>query len=409
MWHPWKGLGGLRREVWILFATMLVNRTGTMVLPFMVLYLTRDLAFGPIEAGLVVSAYGVAALAAAPLSGWMCDRTDPLRIMRWSLLLSGLCLLAFPLARTHRAVFAATLVWSLVAEMFRPANMALLAAFSTPDQRKAAYALNRMAINLGMSVGPALGGFLAEVSFLWLFVVNGSACLISGLVLTAGTRWAAGHEGKPEAMEPVIAEGMRGKTGGALSDWPFILFLVALVPVLLVFFQLTSTLPLDVTGRLGLPESTFGLLFTVNTLIIVALEIPLNLAMAKWSHRWTMVTGCALVAAGFGATGFATGFWSAAATVVVWTFGEMVLFPGSAAFVAEAAPPQRRGQYMGLYTMAFSLAFAAGPALGTLVYGKAGPHALWGGAAALGALSAALMAWAMVGANTRISGGAAPG
>ena len=120
--------------------------------------------------------------------------------------------------------------------------------------------------------------------------------------------------------------------------------------------------------------------------------MPLNLKMAAWPHGRALALGAFLIGAGFGSMAFATGFRSVALTVVIWTFGEMILLPTSSAYAAEIAPAERRGSYMGLYTMSFSVAFAIGPWLGTLTLDRHGPAVLWGAAFLLGCLSAAMMA-----------------
>ena len=139
-------------------------------------------------------------------------------------------------------------------------------------------------------------------------------------------------------------------------------------------------------------ESAFGLLFTVNTVLVILIEVPLNTLMAHWSHRRAMALGALLFGAGFGAMVFASGFLTVAATVVVWTFGEMILLPASGAYVADIAPVERRGEYMGLYTMSFAVALAVGPGLGAGAFDRFGAASVWGGAFVLGCVSAAMMA-----------------
>lgn len=163
------------------------------------------------------------------------------------------------------------------------------------------------------------------------------------------------------------------------------------MPVTLVFFQHLSAMSLWIVRDHHLPESTFGLLFSVNTLLIVLLEVPLNAATAHWPHRRTLVLGALLSGAGFGAMAFASSVWAFAATVVVWTFGEMFFFPSSAAYVADVSTSERRGEYSGLFAMSFSLAFSIGPWAGTLVLERFGGHMLWGGTFVLGLLAAAML------------------
>ncbi|MGH9364436.1 MAG: MDR family MFS transporter [Thermoanaerobaculia bacterium] len=384
MLEHWKDLRHMPRGMWVLFATTLTNRAGSMVLVFLVLYLTRSLGFSAGRAAFVLLVYGVGAIVAAPLSGLLSDRIGPVRLMRASLFLSGAMLFAYPFAKSYAAVLAVTVVLSAVTEAFRPASMALIADLVSPAQRKAAFALYRLAINLGMSVGPALGGFLATRSFRYLFLVDGGTSLMAGVVLIASASSYVPHA--------------RAADGEARFVWPrahldgrFVFFLAAMLPVMLIFFQHLSAMSLWVVRDHGLPESTYGLLFSINTLLIVCLEVPLNAATAHWPHRRTLVLGALLSGAGFGAMAFASGVWSFAATVVVWTFGEMFVLPGSAAYLADVATPERRGEYSGLFTMSFSLAFAVGPWAGTLVLDRFGGRVLWVGTFLLGLLAAAMM------------------
>ena len=165
-----------------------------------------------------------------------------------------------------------------------------------------------------------------------------------------------------------------------------------MLPVCVVFFQHISSMPLFVVRDLGFSPRTFGLLFSLNCLLIVILEVPLNAATAHWPHRRTLALGALLSGAGFGGMAFARDFGSLVATVVVWTFGEMLFFPASAAYATDIAPDARRGEYSGLYTMMFSVAFAIGPWAGTVVLERVGARVLWGLTFVLGAIAAAMFA-----------------
>src|SRR5262249_53870627 len=181
-WNPWRGLRGLPREVWVLSLATLINKAGSMVLAFLALYLTRQLGFSVGTAANVLFLYGAGALGAAPVSGILSAKPGRIRIMRGSLLLSGLVMLVFPLAKSLALVIALTLTMSVLGEAFRPANLTIFGDLVRPDQRKAGFALNRLAINLGMSVGPAVGGFRPASSLAWRFLVHGRTALPAGAV-----------------------------------------------------------------------------------------------------------------------------------------------------------------------------------------------------------------------------------
>ncbi len=398
--NPWASLRGLRREIWILCTATLINRAGTMVLPFLVLYLTVHMGFSATRASLALSVYGVGSLISGPFAGLFCDRFGSLRVMKVALFWSGLLMLPLPLIKPYWAILAVIFAWSVIAEAFRPANLASLSDFARTDQRRAAFALNRLSINLGMSIGPAAGGLLAAISFPALFGVNGVTTLLSATVLALYLR---SSRALPEPGEE--AENSRPESGTrAIRNPRFIYFLAAFFPAAVVFFQLMSTMPLFLVRGLGLHESAFGLLLTVNTGIIILVEVPLNAAMGAWRHGRALALGALLVGAGFGAMVFARGFWSTAATVVVWTFGEMILLPSSAAFVADLSPEGRRGEYMGFYQAVFSLSLISGPWLGTKVLEAWGGEALWTMAFMAGALSAILLWSAETGMKPTSSG-----
>jgi MFS family permease len=403
--NPWRGLRQLPREIWILFAATLVNRCGTMVLPFLVLYLTRELNISASHAALALTVYGIAALLTMPVSGWLTDRFGSLFVMRGSLLLSGFMLFLFPLAHHFAAILGITFAFAILNESVRPPSLALVSELVEPQQRKQAFALSRLAVNLGMSVGPAIGGILALYSFRILFFTDGVTSILAALVLmfawpaTLRTNASEPKWDDPEDLgREIEAEGPSLLAAShpvadlrAFRNRRMLYFLAALIPTQLVFFQLTSTVPLFLVHYLRLPESIYGTVFTLNTLMIVVLELPLNNAMAQWSHRRTLTLGAFLYAIGFGSFALARGPIGIFAAVVVWTFGEMILMPGSAAYAAEIAPAGRRGEYMGLYTMSFSFAFSLGPWLGAMLLERHGPQALWGIALVSGCVSTLLM------------------
>ncbi|MDL2716762.1 MAG: MFS transporter [Acidobacteriota bacterium] len=381
--NPWRGLSGLPRALWVLAAATLVNRSGTMFLPFLILYLTKDMGVTPSAAGGVLALFGFGALVASPFAGRLADRFGPVRMMRGSLVISGFLLLLVPLARSLPSIAILTLLLALAGEAFRPASMSVISHLTAPDQRKAAFALQRLAINLGMSVGPALGGFLAAVSWPALFLVDGATSLLAAVTLVLlFPKGVSFPSARPADVPGPRREGVR--------DPALVFFLVALVPVAIVFFQHESSMAVYIVRDLGMAVWTFGLLHTVNTLLIVFLEVPLNLATAHWPHRRALALGSILVAAGFGALAFARSLPAVVLTIVVWTFGEMILLPAMSSWVADAAPSEKRGAYMGLYTMAFNLALVVGSPLGTALLEHGGGRTLWLTMLALGLLSAAL-------------------
>lgn len=382
-------IGRLRRlpsDVWIVFVTTLLNRVGTMALPFLALYLAEHLRYSTEIAGLAITAYAFGGLVVAPVAGRLADRWGGFRVMRASLLVSGLLLFLMPLAKTALVVFPLIGLWGMAAEAIRPASLAALTGLADPEQRKIAIALNRLAINLGMSIGPAVGGLIAAASFPLLFIVDGATSIGASLWLT----FVLMRPGFSEA--PAIPR--RRETPGIGRDRRTLIFLCATLLTYMVFLQTNAALPLFMVQDLRMPVTYFGAVFVLNTLLIICLEIPLNLLTIRWPHRASLSLGTALIAVGLGVLAGVTTKVGVAVSVVIWTFGEMIFLPSAAAHIASEAPDGRRGQYLGAYSMTFSVAMMVGPWAGAVMLGRFGATTLWLTMLACGLVAAWTM-WAV--------------
>jgi MFS family permease len=384
--NPWKGLKGLPHDMWALFFTSLINRSGTMVIPFLALYLTQKIGVSPAEAGMALLVYGAAAFIAAPLTGKLSDKLGALKVMKFALFGSGIIFFLYSFITDYYWILAASFILAAVNEAFRPANLSLITEIVAPPQRRMAFALNRLAINAGMSIGPVIGGFLTLIDYHYLFYANAVASIIAGIYFTS-INWSslAGTE-KEKAPEDFVKIKF-----AILSDKAFLFFLFAIVPANLVFFQHLGALPLYIVDDLGYTTAAFGLFSAINTVLIIIVEVPLNNWMNDTPYRKSLIIGALLAGIGFGGFAISTTVVPLVIAIVVFTFGEMIFFPITAAYTSEIAPADRRGEYMGYYQMTFSFAFSAGPWLGTVVYQNYGSVILWSGALIFGLITAVLM------------------
>jgi MFS family permease len=405
--NVFRQLGDLPRSIRVLFVATLVNRAGTMVLPYLSLYIAVGLGAGGEAAGTVLSAYGVGAIVAPVTAGRLADRFGPLAVMRGSLIGSGAILLCYPLAPHNlSALLALTFALSFVGEGFRPASLAVIADTVPPTQRKAAFAVQRFAINLGMSIGPAVGGLLATASFSALFYIDGATSIAAGALLAAAPwsdadRGAARQRQGAAPAEPLSAEAASAVSTPHTRDlWStsarpartFARFLAGAFLLALVFFQFESSLPLFMVREVHATEAMYGMLIAFNAIIIIFAEIPLNLKMSAWPHARSMALGTGFCAVGFGMLALGKNLPLVVASVPLWTLGEMIVVPATSAFVSDVAPPGRTGSYMGLYTTAFGLGFALGPFIGIYALEHFGSAVLWTGVFLVGAVAAALFA-----------------
>jgi MFS family permease len=258
--------------------------------------------------------------------------------------------------------------------------MSLISSETDSGQRKIAFTLNRLAVNLGMSIGPVVGGFLSTISFHLLFYVDGITSIFAVLFLV----FSHFHERRPvmengkSKTENIIEETELIHHGrNVLHDKRFLLFVLSLLPVTMVFFQHMGSLPIYLIRDLGFKETFYGVMMSVNTGLIILVEVPLNNAMSDWDDKKSIASGAVLCAIGFGLMAYCTTSSLIILTVIIWTFGEMIFFPSTASYVSKISPAKQSGEYMGYFQMTFSFSLMLGPWLGNEVLDNFGPIVLW--------------------------------
>lgn len=367
---------GLPRRVWLLSLVSLINRSGSMVLFFLTLYLTGQLGFSAARAAYMISIYGLGALAGSLLGGRLSDRIGANKVQLYSLLLNGLGFILLSFIHNPLVLAPALFLTASIGEAFRPASITAITAACPPDKRARGIALNRLAINLGVTLGPAVGGFLAAVNYKLLFWIDGLTCMLAALFL-----W--NFLGAEQAPAQRYTRRNDQKAASVLHDHIFLGLLFLLLIIGLTFMQFFSTWPLYLKSSFGLQEKHIGLLVSLNTLLIVLVEMPLVHKLEKKNIFSVILRGCLFIFAGFAILPLGQGFYYAAFTVVLWTIGEMLVYPLAGGFIANRARDENRGSYMGLLSFTFSLGFVLGPTLGGWVYQYLGPQTLWYGAGLL--------------------------
>jgi MFS family permease len=375
-----QNLRAMPREAWFLFAGAFVNRLGTFVLPFIVLYLTRE-GFTVPQAGGAIAAYGVGGLLAQGVGGIVADRLGRRNTIGAAMLLAAAFTLLLWQAHALIVIYALMVGLALCAEMHRPATGALIADLLPAERRVTAFTLYRLAVNTGWAAGLALGGFLAVRAFSLLFVGDALTSATFGVLaliaLPHGVRTSRHEERHLATARRSIA-----------SDRGFLLFLGGALLIAIVYSQNVSTLPLHVT-EFGHAPSTYGLLQSLNGVLIVLFELPLTAWTQHRSRLRVVALGGLLIGAAFCALTIAESVPALVAVIVVWTIGEMLESPVASAFVADRAPEHARGRYQAAYGSMFGIAWIVGPLLGTGAYALR-PELVWIGCGVLGVLGAGL-------------------
>lgn len=366
---PYKGLS---REVWFMALTMLINRAGAMVIPFLSLYLTNFLGFSAGQVGWVLSCYGFGSLAGVFLGGKLADKVGYYKVMYFSLLATGLVFFTIQFITEFHTLCFGIFTLTLVADTFRPSVWVALDDYSLPENRTRSVTLIRLAINLGFSAGPAVGGLLIMfLSYRSLFWVDGITCLIAGLIIIVFLKQKSRVKNKSERKQAVNAS--------PYKDANYLIFWLAMFFIGFTFMQFFSTLPLYYSQILKLEEGEIGLLLAMNGLLIFALEMPFVNALekSKLDSLKIVIGGTVLLVLSFLVLNIGTWVGWAIIGVVLITFGEMFGFPFSNSYALDRSKRGNQGSYMAMYSMSFSMAHILGPNVGMQFSARFGFESTW--------------------------------
>jgi predicted MFS family arabinose efflux permease len=363
---------GLSNEVWFLALTTLVNRAGAMVIPFLSLYLTRYLGFSMGQVGWIMTCYGVGSVIGVYFGGKLSDRVGYYKVMLVSLITTGLVFIGLQYVESFYGFCLGIFLLTLVADLFRPAIWVALDDYSETDNRTRSVTLIRLAINLGFSLGPALGGLIITyVSYKGLFWVDGISCLVAALIIFRYLNQKSPVASKEEKETRIAVSPYR--------DRQYMVFWLAMFLVGFTFMQYFSTIPLYYNQILGLSEDGIGLMLAMNGFLIFLLEMPIvhSLENGRLEDLKIVIAGTFLLLLSFVVLNLAPWIGMAILGLVLMTFGEMLGFPFSNSYALDRSRKGNQGAYMAMYSMSFSFAHILGPNTGLQFSEKYGFEATW--------------------------------
>lgn len=370
----------LPRPFWVLVGATFVNRFGVFVVPFLALFITRN-GNTATQAGYAVAAYSLGGFIAAGIGGWMADRLGRNVTMAVSALAGAVCMIAMSQAVDWRALAALAFLTGAINEAGSPASAALVQDIVPPEHRVIAYAVQRFAVNLAWSLGPATAGFLAEYSFFWLFVVDAASSAFFGIVawlfLPRGRRTAREHAGWGLAWQSIR------------TNHAFLALFGACICTAWVFRQTNTTFPLHFE-RNGLPLHFCGLVLALNGVMICLFEVPLAVGLRARPVKQVLALGYILMGASFLTFLISGSLTAFVLMMVVFTLGEMSAFSRQQAYSASLSPEDMRGRYVGFLSLAWCAGNTASSALGMPLYDHH-PTVLWVLNAVLGVVAAVLI------------------
>lgn len=368
------------RSFWFLWVGTVINRLGSFAVPFLMLYLTSQLAISAGTAALMVSVLGAGSFISQLIGGELTDRFGRRPVMLMSFFVTPLAMVLLGLVRAPWQIVAAMFVLGFFMDLYRPAVSAAVSDLVPADRRTRAFGYIYWAINIGAALAPIAAGFMASYNYFLLFLGDALTTLLFGLVVFFNI---------PETQPTEAVSAARvslGERARQLGREP-VLLVFALLTLLFgcIYAQAQVTLPLAMADS-GLAPADYGLASAVNGGLIVLVTLQSIRLIEKWPHFLAMGVAAVFLGIGFGLTELANTLPFFALTVAVWTLGEIIGATITPVIISELAPVEKRGLYQGINGSAWGLAFFLGPAIGGMVYESLGSAVLWGGCFVLGCL-----------------------
>lgn len=363
---------GLSKEIWLLAFVNLVNRCGTMVGAFLMIYLTSQIGCTLTQAGSVMAFFGIGAIFGSLLGGKLTDKIGFYKVQLATLILGGCIFIVLGQLRTYYSISICVFILGSTNEAFRPANSAAMAKYSTEENRMRSFSLMRLSFNLGWAVGGGLGGLIASYSYQYLFWIDGITNMIAALLIYL-------------LLPPVIVKDAVNKLENVLvkvsayKDKVFISFVLVSLLYIMSFFQMLSNLTTYFKNEVLLSERSIGILMMWNGILIVLIEMSLVYYLERnWSKRKAVIFGVSLHIIAYAILViFKVNFLVAFISMTFITLSEIFAFSVLVSFWMTRADETNRGQYAGIWTMTWAIAQSSGSFLGSAVAQHFGFNMLW--------------------------------
>jgi MFS family permease len=378
-------------QFWLMFMGMLISSTGvSMIWPFLLIYVSKRLATPLTTTASLMTINSVMGLLASFGAGWVIDRLGRKWVMAGGLATYGLAYLFMGNAQTFGQFALLMSVTGLANPLYRIGSDAMMADLVPVKKRIDAYALMRLSNNLGVAIGPAIGGFIAAGSYSMAFYCAAIGMSIYSSLIVGFARETMPQNNVVRIDQSPGASSTLKEFGGyssILKDLPYIGFILAFTLVSISATLVWILLPVYTTEIYNLPLQLYGFIPTTNAIMCVTLQVFITKYTKRFPALPVVAVGALFYAVAVGSIGLMTGFWGFLGCMIVMTIGELIIMPTSSTYVANNAPANKRGRYMSLYALTWGIASGIAPVFGGLLSDTFGPHYIWLGGAVSGGLA----------------------
>jgi MFS family permease len=368
---------------WLLWGSLLSATGSALIWPFLSIYLRQRLGVPLTTVAGLLTLNAIAGLLSALIAGPCADRFGRKGVMVLSLGAGVLYYLLMTRVSTLGEYALLIGAWGAFSPLYTVGANAMVADLVPAERRTDAYALLRVVHNIGVAIGPIIGGFMAAISYASAFY----AAALAFAAFTVLVLWRT-KETLPRQTAPSAGSRVTFGLAPVLRDRRFVAFVASFGMTLMAAAIMFLLLPVYTKENYALPESRYGFIVTVNALMCIFLQYGVTQVSRRFSPLPVLAVGAAFYGLGVGSVAWGQSFAFWCLSMAVMTLGELLMMPTATALAANLAPPEMRGRYMSVYNLTWGLGAGTGPLLGGLLNDSFGPRAMWYGAAAFALLSA---------------------
>ena len=385
------------QKFWLVVMVSFIDRVGgTLLFPFFSLYITQKFGVGMTQAGIILGIFSIFGLVGGMIGGALTDKFGRRKLILFGLVFSALSTLSIGFANSIAMLYPLAVVVGLLSDVAGPAHGAMIADILPEKQRQEGFGILRVVGNMAWIIGPTIGGFVANRSFLALFIIDAViSCIVAVLF------YLLISETKPEAQPGQARQGMLDTFKGygqVARDWAFMAFLVAGMLMGVVYQQMYNSLSVYLRDHHGIQPQGYGFLLTTSAITVILFQFWVTRVIKRKPPFLMMALVTIFYMIGFSMFGIVTVYWLFALAVVVITVGEMIIMPTTQALAANFAPEDMRGRYMAVFGLTWMLPATVGPGAAGVILDNLNPNLLW----YIGGVLCAVAALAFYGLHARL-------
>jgi MFS family permease len=364
------------RLFWVVVAVRFIDGIGgTLLFPFFALYITQKFDVGMTQAGILLGISSLFGLVGSMFGGALTDKFGRKQLILFGLVFSAISTLGFGLVNDFNILYPLVIVVGLLSSISHPAHEAMIADILPEGKRQEGFGILRVVGNLSWIIGPTIGGFLANINFFYLFVIDAIiSCFVAVII------YRTIPETKPEPHAQEKGESLLQTVGGyrfVLRDTAFVSFIIANILMLIVYQQMYGSLSVYLRDNHGINPQGYGFLMTSSAITVVLFQFWLTRTIKHRPPFLMMAFGTVFYMIGFFLFGIFTTFILFALNIVIITIGEMIVVPTSQALVAGFAPEAMRGRYMAVAGLSWAIPSTVGPGAAGYILDNYNPNLLW--------------------------------